>query len=73
MVGLKVLWGLVWRGATVNGEDFADQGQAQTFHYSSGVPERESLRLVDTVRELLGHLAHLLPLQMKKLSYGGEK
>lgn len=52
----------------MNGEDLADQGQGQTLHYSSNIPERESLRLVAMAREIRGRLAPLLSLWMKKLS-----
>ena len=52
----------------MNGEDLADKGQGQTLHYSSNIPERESLRLVGLAREILGCLAPLLFLWLKKLS-----
>lgn len=50
----------------MNGEDLADQRQGQILHYSSSIPEKESLRF-DMAKGILGHLAHLLLLQMKKL------
>lgn len=56
----------------MNGEDLAGQRQGQIFRYSSSIPEKENLRF-DMARGILGHLVHLLLLQMRKLSYRGEK
>ena len=67
------LWGLVWEGASMNGEDLTGKGQGQALRYSHSIPKGENLRLVAMARGILGHLVHLLPLWMKKWSHGGEK
>lgn len=56
----------------MKGEDLAGRRQGQILHCSSSIPEKENLRF-EMARGILGHLAHLLLLQMKKLSYRGER